>query len=203
MRRRFFYLSPGILLGILVLIGAPWPAALRGSGAFTPFVAQTRPQRAAADFDADGRQDEAFIQDSQGGSEVRLTLSGSPAAITFVVNAVSVVASDIDHDGDTDLVMATPSNQIAIWINDGHGHFTEVRSLPSRNLSSATIVLHSSQEEPAALCPPAPLVVGPGRRRETSVVGTRVRPPTDPLIVALAVLVLPSLRAPPLGTILN
>src|SRR5260370_1063847 len=60
MLRRFSYLS----LGILVFAGAWWAAVPRASGAFTDLVPLTVPQRAAADFDADGRPDVAFIEEA-------------------------------------------------------------------------------------------------------------------------------------------
>lgn len=194
MRRPFFYLS----LGILLVAGARGAAIPRPSGAVIPFAPRPLPQRAAADFDADGRPDLAVIRDTQGLSRVWITLSGSNEAVALGVNAVSVVGGDIDHDGDVDLVTATSSNEIVIWRNDGHGHFTEEAPLPSRDLSPApTTGLDGSREEPMAVGPTAPHVVGAGRLPDTAVVGTRVRPPSGPFGVALSVLTLPSLRGPP------
>src|SRR5947209_1092273 len=125
MRRGPSYLS----LGIVLLAGAHWSAVRWASAAFTPFVPITAPQHASADFDADGRPDVAVIQ--EGGSRVRVTLSGSPDAPTFEVNAASIVASDINHDGDLDLTVATPTNQIVIRANHGRGRFTEEQTTPS------------------------------------------------------------------------
>jgi hypothetical protein len=163
-------------------------------------VPQALPQRAAANFDTDGRPDLAVIQDDRGGSHVSVTLSGSPDAVTLEVNAVSVAAGDIDHDGDVDLVAATSSNQVVIWLNDGDGHFTlEQEAAPSRDLSPATTVVDTSRVEPLALGPTASQLVVPSRRRETAVVVTQIRPPTVPLSVDLSFLSPPSLRAPPLA----
>jgi hypothetical protein len=184
-------------IGVLLLVGTWWAAIPRGTGAFTPFVPDALPQRAAADFDADGRPDVAFIQDDRDGFRVSVSLSGSPDTVTLEVNAVSVAAGDIDSDGDTDLVVVTTSNQVVIWLNDGRGHFTEEES-PSRALSPAKGTVDASQDEAMALGPTASQVAVPGRQAETAVVVTRIRPPTVPLAVALSVLSLPSLRAPPL-----
>lgn len=39
-----------------------------------------------------------------------------------------LLARDVDGDADTDLVLETPSSQlIAVWINDGKGHFKEAK----------------------------------------------------------------------------
>lgn len=200
MLRRFSYLSLGVLL---LLAGARWAAVRRAGGTFTPYVPHTLPQRAAADFDADGRPDVAFIRDGRDGSGIGVTLSGSLDAVTLEMNAVSVAADDVDHDGDADLVVATSSNQVVIWLNDGRGHFTEEQPLPPQDLSPATTVADASRDEPAAVGPTVPQVVVPSRRYETAVVGTHVRPPAVPLAVGLSFLSFPSLRAPPLATTLN
>jgi hypothetical protein len=156
------------------------------------------PQRAAADFDADGRADLAVIQEGLGGSRVSVILSGSPSPVTFATDAVSVAASDIDHDGDTDLVVLGPSNQVVIWRNDGLGHFTKEEPLPSFGLSAAETIADTWPDQPALLGPAAPQLVRPPRRREASVVAIQVRPPTVSPAVALGFLTLPSLRGPPL-----
>ena len=197
MLRRFSYLS----LGIVLLAGAQWTAVRRASAAFTPFVPLPAPQRASADFDADGRPDVAVIQ--EGGSRVWITLSGSPDTATLEGNATSIVASDIDHDGDLDLTVATPANQIVIWVNDGRGHFTQEQPSSSPALSPVTTLAGPWQDSPLSLGPTAPQVVGSGGRHETAVVGTQVRPPTVPVAFALSFLALPSLRAPPLTDTLN
>jgi len=184
-----------------LLAGAHWSAIQWASAAFTPFVPITAPQHASADFDADGRLDVAVIQ--EGGSRVRVTLSGSPDAPTFEVNATSIVASDIDHDGDLDLTVATPTNQIVIWVNDGRGRFTQEQPSPSPALAHLTTLVRPSQDSPASLGPTALQVVGSSRRHETAVVGTQVRPPTAPVALALSFVALPSLRGPPLTATLN
>jgi hypothetical protein len=194
-------LSSYLTLGIVLLAGAQWTAVRRASAAFTPFVPLTAPQRASGDFDADGRPDVAVIQD--GGSRVRITLSGSADAATFEVNATSIVASDIDHDGDPDLTVATATNEIVIWVNDGRGHFMQEQPSTSPTLLPVTTFAGPWQESPVSLGPTAPQVAGSSPRHETAVVGTQVRPPTVPVAFELNFFALPSLRAPPLAAPLN
>jgi hypothetical protein len=40
---------------------------------------------------------------------------------------VSIIAADIDADGDLDVVASDSSLQLHIWVNDGAGHFTRRR----------------------------------------------------------------------------
>jgi hypothetical protein len=160
-------------------------------------VASALPQRAAADFDADGRPDVAFIQAGRDGSRIVLALSGSRDAVALDMDAVSVATGDVDHDGDTDLVVATSSNRVVIWLNDGRGHFTEERPAPSRDLSPETKVANAWPDDLAGIGPTPPQVMVPARRRETVVVAARIRPPTVPPAVGLTDLSLPSLRGPP------
>jgi FG-GAP-like repeat len=197
MRRGFSYLS----LGVILLAGAQWASVRLASAAFTPFVPLPAPQRASADFDADGRPDVAAIQ--AGGSRVWVTLSGSPDTTAFEVNATSIIASDIDHDGDLDLTVATPTNQILIWLNDGRGHFTQEQPFSAPTLSHETTVAGLWPEGPVSLGPTAPQVVGSRGRCETAVVGTQIRPPTVPVTFALNSFALPSPRAPPPAAALN
>jgi hypothetical protein len=190
-----------ILGGTLTLGGARWAAVAKATG-FTPFVAQALPQGAPGDFDGDGRPDEVLIEDGAGGLHVSVRLSGSPGAVLLDAKVVSVIAADIDHDGDVDLVTAAPSGQVVNWLNDGRGRFTRQQALPSDRLSSAVIVDEPLRDTPVALGSTAP-IVDPGVRSETSVLVTRIRPPTDPPAFDLAFLSLQSLRAPPLPVSLD
>jgi FG-GAP-like repeat len=196
---RFFLAA----LAVLLLSGARWAAGPRASATFTPLVRLTLPQRAAADFDADGLPDLAVIQEDRGGSHVSVILSGSPHAVTFEMDAVSVAASDIDHDGDTDLVVLSPSNHVVIWRNDGSGHFTQEEPLPPSTLASTTSIADTWPDEPVLLGPTVPQVIRPVRRREAAVIGNETRPPTMSPAVALGFLAFPSLRAPPATSSLN
>jgi hypothetical protein len=41
---------------------------------------------------------------------------------------IGVVAGDVDHDGDVDVVASLGSLDLAVWRNDGAGHFTRLPS---------------------------------------------------------------------------
>jgi hypothetical protein len=111
---------------------------------------------------------------------------------------VGVIAADIDHDGDVDLVTAAPSGQVVNWLNDGRGRFTRQQALPSDSLSPVTIAVNTLRDEPVALGTTAP-PGDTGTRNQTAVLVTRIRPPTDPLALNPSSLLLQSLRAPPLS----
>jgi hypothetical protein len=192
---------PHLAVGALILGGTLWAAVARAPG-FTPFVPQALPQGAPGDFDGDGRPDVALIQDGVDGHHVSVRLSGSPAAVLLDAEVVGVIAADIDHDGDVDLVTAAPSGQVVNWINDGRGRFTRQQALPSNSLSSVLIVDGSLIDDPVALGATAP-PGDPGAWSDASVLVTRIRPPSDPPAFDLAFLSLQSLRAPPLPVSLD
>jgi len=154
------------------------------------------PQRAIGDFDGDGRPDLAVIRDGDDGPCILLTLSGSAEATCFDAHVASLVQHDIDHDGDLDLVAATPSGDLRIWINDGHGHFARMATSLGPDLSGKQDLSAGRSHEPATLGlrPSAPL---PPTRRETVVIQVRIRPPTAPRIFYFALSLLPAFRGPP------
>jgi hypothetical protein len=184
-------------LGLLILVATPW-AVGEWPRAFATFAPHVLPQRASGDFDGDGHPDVALIQDGPGASHVLVTLSGSSGHVSLAANVVSLVASDIDHDGDVDLVAATTLGTVLIWLNDGRGHFTPLGAAHPYGLSPSTVFVDSSQSEPVAIAVTAPMVL-PRTRNATAVVVTRVRPPTVPPAFALSFLTSQLLRAPPLS----
>ncbi len=183
---------------MLVLAGAVW-AQGRVPGVFRPFVPQPLPQRALGDFDGDGRPDVALIQDDGHGRHVSVRLSGLPGVVTLETAVVSVIAADIDHDGDVDLVAAAPTGEVVTWLNDGQGRFTLQAALHPAGLSPATTLLGSARDEPLAVLI-ATALVAPANRAETAAVATHIRPPTAPPAFQLGFLLLPSLRAPPVSS---
>jgi hypothetical protein len=89
-----------------------------------------------ADLDGDGRPDFAIVRaegwDSKGlryRIELQLTTGVSPSS--FSVSAekggLRIVPRDVDGDGDLDLVVtsAWSFTPVGVWINDGHGGFTQ------------------------------------------------------------------------------
>jgi FG-GAP-like repeat len=195
MRRRLTHLA----LGVLILAGTPLVSVTRAPGGLTPFVPRSLPQRAPGDFDGDGRQDLAIIQDGADGSHISIRLSGSSSTISLESRAVTIVVTDIDQDGDLDLVAVAPSGQVVAWLNDGRGRFTKQEASRSSRLSPETIVVDPLIDEPLALGATAPSVVVPRTPNGTPVAVTRVRPPAVPLAFDLVFLSLPGLRAPPLS----
>jgi hypothetical protein len=186
----------------LVHTATLWTSVLAAAGSGPHHHTATRdpflvpPQRAEGDFDGDGRPDLAFIRDGRGGPCVVLTLTGSGDAACFDVPVTSLVQHDIDHDGDLDLVAATPSGEVLIWLNDGQGHFTQMTATQEGELSGEATVGVPGFHEPAALrmtrLAPLPL-----RRAETVVVQVRIRPPTPFRFLSFALSLLPAFRGPP------
>jgi hypothetical protein len=195
MRRRLTHLA----LGVLILAGTALAPLIRDPGGLTPFVPRALPQRAPGDFDGDGRQDLAIIQDGTGGSHISVRLSGSSSTVSLESSAVTIVVTDIDQDGDLDLVAVAASGQVIAWLNDGRGRFTKQETSRSSRLSPETVVVDPLMDQPLALGATAPSVVVPRSSSGTPVAATLVRPSSVPLAFDLGFLSLPGLRAPPLS----
>jgi hypothetical protein len=192
---------PRIALGALLLIGALSAAvALRKPSAFTPFVPQAPPQRALGDFDGDGRVDTALIQEGSGNRGISVQLSGSPDAVRLEAAVTGVIEGDIDHDGDLDLVAATASGDLLIWLNDGHGRFTRQAASRTRGLSSGPTMIRTTWDEWMVLDVRAHLVPPPLRAEPIATVA-RIRRPTGSVALDARSPILPSLRAPPASSI--
>jgi hypothetical protein len=187
-----------LVLALVFLAGAHWTGLklTQTSGTFTPFVSQSLPQRALGDFDGDGRQDTALVQDGVDGPHVSVRLSGSADAIRFEGTVIGVVEGDIDHDGDLDLVAATSSGGVLIWLNDGHGRFTPQQASHAPGLSSESALVDTLLSEPIVLGMAVPLVL-PRNRADTSVIAIQIRPPSGPLAFDFTFLLPSSPRAPP------
>jgi hypothetical protein len=182
------------VFGALVVISLT--AVTRRAPTFTPFVPQPLPQRAQGDFDGDGRSDVALVQDRADSGRLSVRLSGSANTIDLEATVTGVIEGDIDHDGDLDLVALSPSSDVLVWINDGHGHFTRQETPRAPGLCDEPIVSDAILCCPIALGTTAPVVTS-RNRTDTGVVVTQIRPPTSPQSFDFAFFLLPSLRAPP------
>jgi hypothetical protein len=117
-------------------------------------------------------------------------------------SVAGLIAADIDHDGDVDLIAVAPTGQVIAWLNDGRGRFTLQQASRSNVLSPGTLIIDALQEEPMALNGAAPSVE-PRSENGTVVQVALIRPSTIPLVFDLGFLSLPRLRAPPLPLRLN
>jgi hypothetical protein len=181
-----------VVLGALALIAlATIP---RRAPTFTPFVPHPLPQRAQGDFDGDGRSDVALVQDRADSGRLSVRLSGSPNTIDLEATVTGVIEGDVDQDGDLDLVALSPSSDVLVWINDGHGHFTRQQTPRAPGLCDEPVI-----GDTVLICPLG--MTAPGvacrDRADTGLVVTHIRPPTSPESFDFALFLLPSLRAPP------
>jgi hypothetical protein len=192
-----------LALGVLSLFagigdGAGPPGSTR-SRRFEPYVPRAPQQRAAADFDADGHADIAFIDARRDGTALAVRLSSSQEAVTLPVDAVGVAADDVDHDGDVDLVVLTSSNRVVIWINDGHGHFTEGVPAGPDDPTLATTMATGGPEPPVCAGCAGSQFVLPRPRFESLATGAASVRANGPFVACFDFLVLLSERAPPVA----
>jgi hypothetical protein len=144
LRRR---VSCGVVFQAALLIAALASCvALRdaGSGELSPYVSHVPPRLALGDFDGDGHIDTAVILDDVSGPRISIQFAGSSSTVDLAVPVAAVVQGDVDDDGDLDLVAATPSGELVIWINDGHGRFTQEPVLPASGLAGAPVVAETA-----------------------------------------------------------
>ena len=120
-----------------------------------------------ADFNGDGAPDFAIADKARSlrGSIVKIEFAVSGTASYSVAfesphRFVTLSVADVDHDSDLDLLVSIPlsGTRVAVWINDGRGHFS------SSDLSSFERA--GAQPETIRLRPPpedASLAVAPDR----------------------------------------
>ena len=164
------------VVGVAVLFAAglvPAPAAAQ-PGAPSGWT--------VADFNADGRPDLAVADRAAGpdGSNYRIDVrlsNGLHQSVSFVsaLRALTVRAIDIDNDHDVDLVVMPPLGHdvVAVWLNDGAGHFRESApgAAPPQPAAISTAGLRSGVPQLA--------VATPTPRRAFDALPLKARPPTD------------------------
>lgn len=76
---------------------------------------------------------------------------------------VSVIAADLDADGDLDLIASDTALQIHVWVNDGDGHFTRrepVHGTTWQTVPPAPTFEDRSSSPPSCTSSPAPTLQG-------------------------------------------
>ena len=157
---------------------------------------QAPPQRASGDFDGDGRVDSALIQEDAGDRRIAVRLSGSPAVIRLEASVAGVIESDVDRDGDLDLVAATSSGEVMIWLNDGHGRFTRQAPSKPRGVSGAPVVVQHAWPDAVAVGARPP-VLPVSRPVDRILAVAPARAATIQVRHVARSLIPPALRAPP------
>jgi hypothetical protein len=164
---------------------------------FTAFAPTTLPQRAIGDFDGDGRVDVARIQHDARGSSIVVQLSDAAHTAHLDANVNAVVERDVDRDGDLDLIATTPTGDVLIWINDGHGAFTRQDVSRTSHLATQARLVPSGPTRSAAITVHKLVLSDASVRRHRRVAVTRIRPPTVDSAASSTSGLLPPFRAPP------
>ncbi len=176
---------------------AAWVVPFARSRPLAPFVPSRPPQLALGDFDGDGRLDEAGIHTRiDGRTDVSLRLSSSAAVVQLDAPVAALADGDVDHDGDLDLIAATASGDVVIWLNDGHGRFMRQPASPVSQLLSEPAFDAGDGRETVAVAGLVAMFVAGGRAIAPLPVSGRPLPVSSrpsPRIVHL----FRRLRAPP------
>jgi len=78
-----------------------------------------------ADFNADGIADTVELPPFSPGPVIVRVSGGRVQVLDLSERVISLVAADLDHDGDSDLGILSEHRGLRIWLNaDGSGHFS-------------------------------------------------------------------------------
>ena len=129
----------GFTAAVLIWVLSSCLASRTASGSVSQLArACAAPDQGAlvADLDGDGRPDLVVVKGSGWGQkgfeyqlELDLTTRRTPRSFAVIARegGLRIVARDVDADGDLDLLItgAWSLAPVGVWINDGHGKFTE------------------------------------------------------------------------------
>ena len=164
-----------LLLPCVALPQAAPKTPFRLGTAGLPFAWST----AIADFDSDHQPDFAIankIGTSARGYEYSLEFALSvepPQVFRFhsSYSGLSVAAVDLDNDNDLDVVLTRITNgEVVVWINDGHGQFSE-----GRKESAFSVRLSLSRTPPGQRSSEPVLISTNFRRSVATPAATRFR----------------------------
>jgi hypothetical protein len=195
-------LNLAIAVSALVALGVAATLLPTGSRArYTRFVAPPLPQHAIGDFDGDGQPDVANITArSSGRHDISIALSGSADDIRLDASVSALIEGDFDHDGDLDLLATTPSGDILLWVNDGHGRFTRQEPSPRRALAGDPVLASIADPSITVVTADGWVLESPVRAHR-AVVLRSIRPPTIVGVISRDRQLVPALRAPPVSVL--
>ena len=196
MRARTLHLA--IAVSALVALGVAGTLLPTGSRSrYTRFVARPLPQHAIGDFDGDGQPDVANITArSSGRQDISIALSGSADDVRLDASVSALIEGDFDHDGDLDLLATTPSGDVLVWVNDGHGRFTRQEPSPRRALAGDPVLASIADPSITVVASDGWVLESPVRAYRAVVVRS-IRPPTAIGVTFRDRQLVPALRAPP------
>ena len=191
-------LNVAIAFAALVALGVAATIVPSGpQSRYTRFVAASLPQHAIGDFDGDGRPDVANISaHGSGHQDISIALSGSTDDIRLDASVSALIEGDFDHDGDLDLLATTPSGDVLIWVNDGHGRFTRQAPAPRRALTGDPVFASTADPSVTFAAVDGWVLEAPVRAHQ-AVVARAIRPPTASRVVSRGRQLVPQFRAPP------
>jgi hypothetical protein len=191
-------LNLAIVVSAVVALGVAAAIVPSGSrGRYTRFVAPPLPQHAIGDFDGDGQLDVANISArSSGRQDISIALSGSAGDVRLDASVSALIEGDFDHDGDLDLLATTPSGQVLIWVNDGHGRFTRQEPSQQRTIAGEPVLASAGDSSVSVVAADGWVLEAPVRAHR-AVVARSIRPPTSISIVSRDRQLVPQFRAPP------
>jgi hypothetical protein len=109
-----------------------------------------------ADFNGDGVLD-AVVLPHPPDTKIIIQISGSaPQVLKHCGRIISVVAADVDHDGNLDLSVLSERRGLLVWLNkSGHGHFAALKKHRVARGSGFSRRSHTSATQPGDDTPAA------------------------------------------------